>query len=213
MRRSRYNERVRRLFLALIALLLWPLCLMLPIGVASAHSELVSSSPSTGETLNTVPTEVVLTFSEEVNKDLNEIQVTDGEGIEMTDGDPVIVGATVTQALLPDVHPGSYSITYKVVSADGHPISAVIPFAVASSATTGATSSSSSSEATSRSTTTSATTQSSSTPSAATSAETAGGDDGGSWLVPALFVSLGLLAGLALVWTRRGANADARHRR
>lgn len=204
---------MRRLLLALVALFLWPLCIILPGGAASAHSELVSSSPSTGEALSAAPTEVVLTFSEEVNKDLSRIQVTDGEGIEMTDGDPVVDGPTVTQSLLPEVHPGSYSITYKVVSADGHPISAVIPFSVAPSATTGSTSASSSSETTSRSATTSATTQPSSTPSAATSAETAGGDDGGSWLVPALFVSLGLLVGLALVWTRRGANADARHRR
>ena len=43
----------------------------------------------------------------------------------------MIIDATVTQTLAPLTRAGRYTVTYRVVSADGHPVSAALPFTYA----------------------------------------------------------------------------------
>lgn len=202
---------MRRLLPVLLTLALAVLGLPL---TASAHSQLISSSPAAGEKLDQAPTEVVLTFSEEIQAGLSQVTVTDGEGLPMTDGKPVADGATLTQPL-GQLHPGPYTITYKVVSADGHPISDAITFTVTEKATSTASSTSSSSSTTSSttSTTTSTTPEATMTTSATTTPATTE-DDGSGGAGMALVVGLGVLLIAGLGWGlrgRRGAD-QARHR-
>lgn len=123
-------ERRRHLAAVIFGGLAACVLLLLPIGSASAHSQLESSIPAAGARLDSVPTEVTLTFSEDIAPGLSQVGVTDGEGLTMTRGKPATDGAVVTQALHPNLLPGTYTVTYKVTSADGHPVSDAFTFIV-----------------------------------------------------------------------------------
>ncbi|GGB70927.1 copper resistance protein CopC [Knoellia flava TL1] len=112
-------------------LLLLTALLGLVVGVlpASAHSRLLSITPKDGASLPTTPTEVVLTFNESVNPQFVTVRVTDGEGTVVAE-DATASGATVTVPVPEPLAAGSYKVTYRVVSADSHPISGSTAFSI-----------------------------------------------------------------------------------
>ncbi|HEY9411440.1 MAG TPA: copper resistance CopC family protein [Jiangellaceae bacterium] len=101
---------------------------------ATAHNTLISSSPEDGSTATTQPGVVELTFDQPVQNRFAQVAVVDPDERTYQSGDPEIVGATVTQAVddLPD---GEYTIAYRVVSADGHPVSGTVTFTMAAGGT------------------------------------------------------------------------------
>ncbi|MEV7632669.1 copper resistance CopC family protein [Microbacterium sp. NPDC089318] len=103
---------------------------------ASAHDELVSSTPAAGAQLATAPTEVTLTFSNELlSLDENSgtaMTVVDESGEDWVDGAPVVSADTVTVPLSGGMPDGAYAVTWQVVSSDGHPTSGEYSFSLAS---------------------------------------------------------------------------------
>jgi copper transport protein len=102
---------------------------------ALAHAVLVESDPADGATLEAPPDEVSLRFNEPVEAvdggvrlhDANATRVDDGVRADGRDG-------TVALAL-PDALPdGGYLLVYRVISADGHPVSGVVGFTVGAGA-------------------------------------------------------------------------------
>lgn len=104
----------------------WLVLLPLP---AQAHAALVSSSPSDGAVLGAAPAEVVLTFDEDVSTPAF-VSVIAPDGSNVAQGEAAIDGATVTQAVRLVPEQGAYSIGYRVVSDDGHPVTGAIHFTV-----------------------------------------------------------------------------------
>lgn len=104
------------------------------MGIAQAHSQLESTSPAAGATADTVPLEVVLTFNENVLRGLSRVGVADASGASVVAGEPTSEGRVVSQPLAPDLSAGTYTVTYKVTSADGHPISDRFTFLIAEGA-------------------------------------------------------------------------------
>jgi copper transport protein len=100
---------------------------------AFAHAELLESSPGRGEQLEQAPRQVTFRFSETVEASFGGVQVFDGQGQRVDDGKLVRPGGradsvgTNLKANLPD---GTYTATYRVISADSHPISGGIVFTV-----------------------------------------------------------------------------------
>lgn len=125
------TSRFRCLLIALTALLLTvgSLATATP---ASAHDELVSTDPESGSTVETMPEELVLTFSGILSTEdgATELAVTDADGASLADGDPEVVETTVTQPLAGEAT-GPITVQWKVVSSDGHPISGEFSFDVA----------------------------------------------------------------------------------
>jgi methionine-rich copper-binding protein CopC len=97
---------------------------------ASAHDELVASTPAADDALDPAPTEVTLTFSDNVLEVGIEVSVTDSAGTQYVADAPVVDGPTVTVGLDSGMPGGSYQADWRVVSSDGHPISGTIPFTV-----------------------------------------------------------------------------------
>ena len=89
---------------------------------AAAHASLVSIDPADGARLDESPDAVRLTFSEPVSVDLGGVRVLDTEGNLVQDGAARGNGAEVEVALEPDLPEGTYVVSYRVVSADGHPV-------------------------------------------------------------------------------------------
>ncbi|WP_052337175.1 copper resistance CopC family protein [Nocardioides alkalitolerans] len=118
----------RRLLAVLLAA---PLLALLGLGVvaspATAHASLVSSTPEADATLDALPGEVELVFSQDVRVPAY-VVVTGPDG-DVVEGDPVIDGETVSQAVSGSTE-GGYTLAYRVISSDGHPITGQLAFSV-----------------------------------------------------------------------------------
>lgn len=104
---------------------------------ASAHALLTGSSPTNSETLANAPTQVVFSFSENVTLDLGYVKMVDAKGASITTSKPSHPqgdGSKVAVTLPTDLADGGYIASYRVVSADSHPIVGAISFAVGAAA-------------------------------------------------------------------------------
>jgi copper resistance protein C len=97
---------------------------------ASAHDELLSSTPAAGDRLDSAPAEIALTFPQPVLDVGASMLVTDADGVDHVAGAPVLDAGTVTVPLEPDLRHGAYEVRWRVVSSDGHPLSGIIHFTV-----------------------------------------------------------------------------------
>lgn len=95
---------------------------------ASAHDSLTGSNPSAGSTVTTAPERVKLTFTDEVKQIGLTVLVKDPTGASVTDGEPTIAGTAVLQPVDALTVPGEYTVAYRVVSSDGHPINGRFTF-------------------------------------------------------------------------------------
>ncbi len=99
---------------------------------ASAHAELEGTDPADGAVLATVPDEVTLTFGEDLIDQGNAVTATQvGAAQRLALPDPVVDGETVTVAWPADADSGEFEVAYRVVSADGHPITGAFTFTIA----------------------------------------------------------------------------------
>lgn len=104
-------------------------------GVAApawAHNVLRETQPADEARLAEGPGEVTLTFDQEVAEQYGTIVVTGPEGGRWQDGDPQVTDNVVTQKLLPLGPAGGYEVSWRVISADGHPVSGTFSFTVTS---------------------------------------------------------------------------------
>jgi copper transport protein len=109
--------------LAVIAVCgLWP-------SAAWAHAELLRTDPSPGQLLTEAPAAITLTFSEPVQAPSGSIRVLDSERREIAAASIRTSGATVV-AMLPRLDNDGYVVTWRVVSADSHPIGGAFTFGV-----------------------------------------------------------------------------------
>lgn len=97
---------------------------------ASAHDQLIDSSPSVDQHLDAAPTQIRLEYSAEIMDVGAAVILADAAGTDWTSGDPVLDGPTVTVPVDPELPDGAYTVRWRVVSSDGHAISGSIPFQV-----------------------------------------------------------------------------------
>ncbi|WP_169924512.1 copper resistance protein CopC [Flavimobilis soli] len=126
---------------SLAALALAVVAFFCSAGVAIAHDQLVDSVPASGERLDDVPAEVRLTFSGELMDIGTTVVVADAAGQDWAASAPVLDGAALTVPLAPDLPDGAYTVRWRVVSADGHPVSGTVPFQVGDRSPSGMTAS------------------------------------------------------------------------
>ena len=96
---------------------------------ASAHDRLVSSTPADGANVP-APSRVELVFDDVVLNRYGELVVTGPDGRRYDRGNPHIVDRAIAVDLVPLPQVGRYTAAYRIVSADGHPVSGQIAFTV-----------------------------------------------------------------------------------
>ena len=96
---------------------------------ATAHTPLERTVPEAGAQLAAAPREVVLRFAEGVRPVPGGIRVFDEDGTRVDEARPHSVGGAVTLAL-PPLTKGAYVVSWRVVSADGHPVRGAFTFRV-----------------------------------------------------------------------------------
>jgi methionine-rich copper-binding protein CopC len=101
---------------------------------AAAHTALKSASPGEGSTVRP-PTQIVLTYNEPVQ--FTQVVVTDAAGRQYQSGKPVNVDNTVTENLSTTPQNGRYTVAWRVVAPDGHPVEGTYQFTVTGSRATG----------------------------------------------------------------------------
>ena len=107
--------------------------LPLPATPVAAHAELVSSTPAANASLVEAPEEIVLTFTEPIDPATAVLRVLGPEGRDLADVGAAVVDADATEltATLPALAPGTYTVSYQVVSAvDGHATAGIYAFLV-----------------------------------------------------------------------------------
>ncbi len=93
---------------------------------ATAHSALIDSTPEPDSTLETLPERIELTFNEPLSDIGPAIIVRQGEET-VAELEPEIDGPVAGADSPTDLPPGDYDVVWRVVSADGHPVSGTIP--------------------------------------------------------------------------------------
>ncbi|MCL6625596.1 copper resistance CopC/CopD family protein [Alicyclobacillus shizuokensis] len=125
--------RWRGLVVALAAgLLVWVQPLF-----TSAHAYIVRADPAAGAVVHTEPRRVQIWFDESVQAVFDAVRVVNqtGQRVDERDAridakDPHLLECT----LQPHLSPGLYTVEWRVISADGHPVSGDIPFRIAGAA-------------------------------------------------------------------------------
>ncbi|MGP4018575.1 copper resistance CopC family protein [Saccharopolyspora sp. 5N708] len=99
-------------------------------GTALAHNVLVSSDPADGAQLATGPREVRLTFDQPVRagEGYNTVNVVGPDGSYWTDGQVRVEGNSVIAPVRELGPAGVYTIGYRVLSNDGHPVPGKVTF-------------------------------------------------------------------------------------
>ncbi|MEV6110513.1 copper resistance CopC family protein [Streptomyces sp. NPDC051940] len=120
--------KVRALLLTLTgALLLAAGALAAP---AAAHTGLEGSDPADGAALSAAPQRITLTFNEPVRAAYTRLSLTVDRGEPLAVGKPAVSGGTVTLAPPKEAPAGRWTVGYRVVSEDGHPVSGTVSFTV-----------------------------------------------------------------------------------
>jgi copper transport protein len=107
----------------LLALALVVLGALASAPAAWAHAQLLDTSPASGSTVQVQPKEVIFEFNQDVGGTLGAVRVYDAQGNEVDDlnvshpdGDEHWMGV----GLKPRLPDGTYTATYRVISADTH---------------------------------------------------------------------------------------------
>lgn len=115
------------LFIACVLIILIPKS-------ASAHAYIVKSNPAENEALKKAPAVVQIEFDEDIQvSSFNTLYVRDtsGKRVDLKDANIDKKNKKLLEAgLKENLKNGLYSIQWKVISADGHPIQGVIPFRI-----------------------------------------------------------------------------------
>lgn len=128
---SRFRLSAAAAALAIVAILSVPTA-------ASAHDEIIGSTPADASVLDVAPRTVDLEFSAEILSVGAEIRViaadanvSDPEVVNYATGEIVVDGTIASIAVDQAIPAGSYQALWRVVSGDGHPIEGVVAFTLA----------------------------------------------------------------------------------
>jgi methionine-rich copper-binding protein CopC len=89
---------------------------------AQAHARLVSTNPADGAVLTTMLDSVTFTFNENILEGSTAIAFVDEIGSVIDSSPGTLMGPSITAAWPRQASQGSIQVSYRVVSADGHPV-------------------------------------------------------------------------------------------
>ncbi|WP_329488943.1 FixH family protein [Kitasatospora sp. NBC_01246] len=128
------NPTTRRRIVGLLGLLGAVLALLLAgAGPASAHATLQSTDPAQNSVVATAPQAVTLTFSESVSLSGDSVRVLDPAGKAVDGGNPAHADGkdnTARVGLNSGLANGTYTVAWRAVSEDSHPIGGAFTFSI-----------------------------------------------------------------------------------
>lgn len=118
-----------RSFVRVLLVLLAAMAMVLGgAAIASAHAELESSSPANGAQLTGPPAQIKLVFGENILSEGTQLVAFSADKTPVALTNESVDGASLTANWPAATPPGSYTVSYRVTSADGHPIDGGLQF-------------------------------------------------------------------------------------
>jgi copper transport protein len=117
------RPKARRRITAPAAMLAICFAMLCTAPAALAHAQLLGTSPGSGATVAAQPKQVIFEFGESVSGTLGAVRVYDAAGNEVDDADvshPAGNQHSLGVGLKPGLPDGTYTATYRVISADTH---------------------------------------------------------------------------------------------
>jgi methionine-rich copper-binding protein CopC len=130
---------VNRLVATLVLAMSFTVLAVAGAGAASAHATRIATDPVENTDLSQAPQKVSATFNETLQPQFAAMTVVGPDGNLWSSGDPHVDGAVVSVGVRPLGPAGTYTVNYRVTSADGHVVSGSWSFrlTVASTGTPG----------------------------------------------------------------------------
>ena len=104
---------------------------MVGAGVASAHATRIATDPVDNAELSATPAQVSATFNEKLQPQFAAMTVVGPDGNLWSSGDPKVEGAVISVGVRPLGPTGTYTVNYRVTSADGHVVTGSWSFRLA----------------------------------------------------------------------------------
>jgi copper resistance protein C len=102
------------------------LCLILSSPLSFAHGQIVTSYPLMDSVSSPTPTQVWIEFDGELQliegEVVNTLKVTDSTGLVVSSEEAVIEGAKISTQVSDQSVGGVFTVQYRIVSEDGHPV-------------------------------------------------------------------------------------------
>jgi copper resistance protein C len=118
-----------RVLTALVTVVLAVLALA-GAGPASAHAARIAADPAEDTVLTASPQRVTATFNEPMQKAFAAMTVVGPDGNLWSTGEPEVADALVSVGVRPLGPAGSYTVNYRLTSADGHVVTGSWSFAL-----------------------------------------------------------------------------------
>jgi copper resistance protein C len=126
----------RALGKALVTLALAATAMVATATPALAHDVLITTDPAKNASLDTGPSKITLTFNAPVQGgDINQIAVTGPNGTQWAEGTVDITSNVISASVRPLGPAGVYTVGYRIVSADGHPVEGEYTFTLTKAGT------------------------------------------------------------------------------
>ncbi|MFG1847911.1 copper resistance CopC family protein, partial [Micromonospora carbonacea] len=107
-----------------------------PAAPAAAHNSLAAATPAADTRLAEPPSEITVRFLQKLDPGLTTVVLSDATRRVVPTGAPVVAGTRATVAVAETLPDGTYTVAYRVVSTDGHPVQGSYRFTVAGPAAT-----------------------------------------------------------------------------
>ncbi len=135
-------QKIKLIARAMLALFAAASMILLGSVSASAHAELEASNPIADSVIGAMPSQIELSFGEtlmvvEGSAEANQVTVSDAKGNRVDDKKTVVADRMASVGVAPGAAEGVYTVAYRVVSEDGHPIEGSFKFEVSVAAQSG----------------------------------------------------------------------------
>ncbi|MET3812130.1 copper resistance protein CopC [Arthrobacter sp. UYEF3] len=102
--------------------------LLFPGAAAQAHDVLEATDPANSSAVRAVPEKIDLTFHHTPTAIGSVVRVEDATGTDQADGPVTTIDNQVTQKVKTGAPQGKYTVVWRVVSADSHPLEGTFTF-------------------------------------------------------------------------------------
>ncbi|WP_394940602.1 copper resistance protein CopC [Psychromicrobium sp. YIM B11713] len=137
--RSVRNPLLRFGRAAFVLLAALALSVLLPAAAASAHDVVESTSPANGSSVATMPQQISLSLNNTPAAIGSKIEVKDASGTDWAQGEVSVLDKVASEQLKAGAPAGYYTVNWRLVSSDGHPIEGSFGFTVGEAASSPAT--------------------------------------------------------------------------
>ena len=128
------GKAARKAATALLAALVVLLATLASASAASAHDVVESTNPANGSTVASLPANLSITLDNTPGALGSSIQVKDASGKDWAQGSVQVVDHVVTQQLKAGGPAGKYTVLWRLVSSDSHPIEGTFSFTASGAA-------------------------------------------------------------------------------